>query len=55
MGFSRKKYEKKLKIRYMKNPGKRNKEDRKNYLNSQRGTQAPPSKVIPDKRREAKA
>jgi len=51
MAYSRKRYEKGLRQKFRKNPGKVNKAVRKAHDEAARGARIPPAKRIPDKRR----
>ena len=51
MAFSRQKYERTLKRKFMKNPGKANRAHRKEVLNVTRGERVSSVKVVPDRRR----
>ena len=48
--FNKNKYETSQREKFMKNPGKQNRDNRKAYFNSMRGDRIPSSHTISDKR-----
>ena len=52
MVFSKAKYKKSLKNKFLKNPGKKNRELRKEVLNANRGERVPSTRVVEEKKQK---
>jgi hypothetical protein len=53
MAFHRKRYEESLRQKFLNNPGKENRKNRKDTLNANRGKRVPATRVVRDARRTA--